>query len=270
MKLNKMIITRKSVRPPQCPRDSLYLLRSAVLALLLVGLPTGFGAVTARAAEPLKWSVTPYIWATETTVDLTADGTPIGGGTVTFSDLMDATDASFQIHVEAGRSRWSGFIDFTYLDTFDDEDFGGVKIETDSEQWLIDLAVAFWPGGEEKGLSFYGGLRYTDLDDEYEFKMMGSSIGTLRSQRDFTDLLLGVRYRFTMGKHWSLWTRGDVSFGDSEGTFQLEGFFRYAVGKRRTNGILFGYRYKEAEFEEGGLVEDYQYKGPAAAFNFRF
>jgi hypothetical protein len=73
-----------------------------------------------------------------------------------------------------------------------------------------------------------------------------------------------------MGEHWSLATRGDVSFGDSEGTFQLEGIFRYAVGKRRANGILFGYRYKEAEFEEGGLEEDYDYKGPLAAFNFRF
>ncbi len=35
-------------------------------------------------------------------------------------------------------------------------------------------------------------------------------------------------------------------------------------------GILFGYRYKEAEFEEGGLEEDYEYKGPLAAFSFRF
>ena len=270
MKLNKVIITRKSVRPPQRPRGSLYLLRSAVLTLLLFGLPTGFGAVTARAAESLKWSVTPYIWATETTVDLTADGTPLGGDTITFSDLLDVTDASFQIHVEAGRDRWSGFIDLTYLDTFDEDNTGGVRIETDSEQWLVDLAVAFWPGGEEKGLSFYGGLRYTSLDDEYEFKIMGSSIGTLRSDRDFTDLLLGVRYRYEIAERWLLATRGDVSFGDSEGTFQLEALFRYAVGKKRTNGILFGYRYKEAEFEEGGLEEDYEYKGPLAAYNFRF
>ena len=151
MILNKMIITRISDRPPQCPGGSLYLLRTAVLALLLIGLSTAFGAVTARAAEPLKWSVTPYIWATETTVDFTADGTPLGGATVSFDDLVDATDASFQIHVEAGRGSWSGFIDFTYLDTSDDETTPAVRIDTDSEQLLVDLAVAFWPGGEEKG-----------------------------------------------------------------------------------------------------------------------
>ncbi len=134
----------------------------------------------------------------------------------------------------------------------------------------MDLAVAFWPGGEEKGLSFFGGLRYTSLDDKYVFKMMGVPIGTLRSDRDFTDLLLGARYMYAFSNNWSMATRGDVSFGDSEGTFQLQAFFRYAVGKKRSHGILFGYRYKEAEFEEDGLVEDYVYKGPLAGFNFRF
>ncbi len=134
----------------------------------------------------------------------------------------------------------------------------------------MDLAVAFWPGGEEKGLSFFGGLRYTGLDDKYEFKFMGAPIGSLRSDRDFTDLLLGVRYIYGFGEHWSWATRGDISFGDSEGTFQLEALVRYAVGKKRNHGILLGYRYKEAEFEEGGLEEDYEYKGPLAAFNFRF
>ncbi len=100
--------------------------------------------------------------------------------------------------------------------------------------------------------------------------MTGVPIGTLRSDRDFTDFLLGVRYMFAFSNNWSMATRGDVSFGDSEGTFQLEALVRYAVGKKRNHGILLGYRYKEAEFEEGGLEEDYEFKGPAVAFNFRF
>ena len=238
-----------------------------ILSLLLPGLL----CLDTAAAEPLRWSVTPYVWATDTTVDFTADGTPIGGAKVTFSDLVDQTDTSFQIHVEAGRGRFSGFTDLTYLDTSDGLDVGGgVRIETDSEQVIMDLALAFWPGGEEKGLSFIGGVRYTGLDDKHQFKLMGAPVGTLRSDRSFTDLLLGVRYVYPFGGHWSLGTRGDVSFGDSEGTFQLQATLRYAVGKKRTHGILFGYRYKEAEFEDGGLVEDYEYKGALAAFNFRF
>ena len=134
-------------------------------------------AVPVNAAErgKINWSITPYIWASDTSYDLTVDGTPVGGGTVTFNDLLDITDASFQIHVEAGRDQgnWSAFVDLTYLDTSDDFSFDAmgttVRIEIDSEQWFIDAAIAYWPQGEAGGLNFFGGLRYTDFDDTNDF-----------------------------------------------------------------------------------------------------
>ncbi len=237
-------------------------------------------ALPAAAAETGRflWSVTPYIWAADTSYDLTADGAPIGGGNISFSDLLDVTDASFQIAVETGRDggQWSGFVDLTYLDTSDDltVNVGGtdVRIDTDSEQWFIDAALAWWPGGEADGLNLFGGIRYTDLDDRYDFSVAstGDRLGTLDNERDFTDALLGVRYRFDIVTHWSLQTRADYAFGDSDGIFLIQALFRYAVGKTRANGIMFGYRYKEAELGGGGLEEDYEYKGPVAAFNFRF
>ncbi len=151
----------KATLPPECSRDCRAPVvrprRRGAFGLVLSLLLPGLLCLETAAAEPLSWSVTPYFWATETKVDLTADGTPIGGGTVTFSDLLDTTDASFQVHVEAGRGRFSGFMDLTYLDTSDDFETGDLRIETDSEQSVVDLAVAFWPGGEEKGLSFFGG-----------------------------------------------------------------------------------------------------------------
>jgi hypothetical protein len=33
---------------------------------------------------------------------------------------------------------------------------------------------------------------------------------------------------------------------------------------------MFGYRYKEAEWEVDNVEEEIQYKGPGVAFNFRF
>ena len=76
--------------------------------------------------------------------------------------------------------------------------------------------------------------------------------------------------RFDLNGPWSLLTRADYAFGDSDGIFQLQALFRYVVGRDRQNGILIGYRYKETELEDGGLEEDYEYKGPLAGFNFRF
>ena len=224
----------------------------------------------ASAADPLQWSVTPYLWATKTSVDLKADGTPIGAGKISFNDLMDATDASFQVFVEAGRGRWSGFADVTYLDTSDSNTSGGLRIKTDSKSWVVDMAAAFWPAGEEGGLSLFAGMRYTSMDDEYKFVLDGVSLGTRGNDRSFTDVLLGARYNYPFSERWALATRVDGSFGDSEGTFQLEALLRYAVGKRQQHGLLLGYRYKEADFESGRLEENYEYKGPVAGFNFRF
>ena len=67
-----------------------------------------------------------------------------------------------------------------------------------------------------------------------------------------------------------MFTKADYGFGDSEGIFQVQAVVRYAVGKRRQNGIMVGYRYKDSEFDDSGLEEDYDYKGPLLGFNFRF
>ncbi len=244
---------------------------SAICAILGLAI-----AAPANGAEngAINWSFTPYLWATETKFDLTANGTPIGGGTVTFSDLVDTTDASLQVFVEGGREggNWSAFIDLTYLDTSDEVDVVAVRIETDSEQLIIDAAIAYWPQGEAGGLNLFGGIRYTSLDDRFTFIDSGTGVtlATLTNDRGFTDLLLGGWYRFDFNGRWSILTHVDYAFGDSDGIFQLQALIRYAVGRNRQHGILIGYTYKEAELEDGGLEEDYEYKGPVACFNFGF
>ena len=77
------------------------------------------------AQGKINWSITPYIWASKTNYDLKADGSPLETGTVSFSDLLDTTDTSFQIVVEAGRDggNWSLMTDVTYLETSDDNRF---------------------------------------------------------------------------------------------------------------------------------------------------
>jgi len=243
------------------------------LCCLLIALVSAVPAI-AENGGGISWSITPYIWASETKFDLKADGTPIDSDTVSFNDLVDVTDASFQIVVEGGRSagNWSAFVDLTYLETSDKISTGPVQIKTESEQLYVDVAIAYWPGGEAGGLNLFGGVRYTSLDDRFNFSIpaIGVPLGTLKNDRSFTDLLLGGRYRFDFNEFWALQTRADYAFGDSDGIFQVQAFVRYAVGKDRQHGVLFGYRYKEAEFEDGGLEEDYEFKGPVAGFNFRF
>ena len=224
------------------------------------------------------WSVTPYIWALDTDADLTVDDNPAGGGKFTYSDLHDTLDVALQLVAEAGKKggNWSAFIDLTYMEASDDSTVSGVGadvfIESDSTHIYIDAAAAYWPLGVDENFSLFGGIRYTDIDDDFDLSEAnaGTPIGLIANSSDFTDVLLGGRYTFDVAPRWSILTKADYSFGDSDGIWQVEAMVRYAVGSQLQNGIIVGYRYKEAELEEGGIKEDYEYRGPAVAFNFRF
>lgn len=220
----------------------------------------------AVAEDGLTWSVTPYLWATETRYDLTFDGTPVDSGTVTFDHLVDTTDASFQLVTELGWSggRWSAFADATYLDTSNTYNGPLLRIDSDSEQWLVDGGVAWWPWGEAGGFNLFLGARYADLDDQYDFKLVdsGTPLGVADNQRDFLDAMLGLRQRFDLSDRWSLLTRADYSGGDSEGIWQVQAVFRYGLGEEDKYGLMLGYRSKEAKYEYGSVEEDNEYYGP--------
>lgn len=224
----------------------------------------------AQYDDATHWSVIPYVWASDTSVSLTFRDTNIGAGDVSFSDLLDVLDAAFMLHVENGGGNWSTFGDFTYLKTSDTTEGMLITTDADNEQTFLDVAVAYWPGGFGSQLNLFGGLRYSGFDDRYRFSIGDMQIAEQRSNKNYYDALLGIRYRFELAERWQLLTHGDLSFGDSEGTFLLRANFAYLVGKRRQNRILFGYQYKEAKFKDGDLVTDFSYSGPMAGFNFRF
>jgi hypothetical protein len=251
------------------------LLHSFLLVLAFIPI-----AAQGEEQSKLNWSVTPYIWATKTTYDLTADGSLIDTGVISFDELMDTTDTSFQVAIEAGRAlgHWSVMVDITYIETSDDDtftvpDLGVVRTDSKSEQIYADVAIAYWPWSEAGGMSVLAGIRYTDLDDETKLRLVepdGGRLGNLTTERDFTDALVGARYIFRLSDRWKLNTRLDYAFGDSEGIFLAEAIVRYSLGENQGHGIMLGYRWKDAEFKDDGLDEDYDYKGPLIGFNFRF
>ena len=55
----------------------------ACLALLPVTIAHG------QQTNDFGWSITPYLWATETRVDLTLRDADIGTGEISFGDLLD-------------------------------------------------------------------------------------------------------------------------------------------------------------------------------------
>ncbi len=242
------------------------------IALASIAGLSGPTFAAAAENETFGWSITPYIWATETSVDLTFRDANIGSGDISFSDLLDTLDAAFMLHVEGGKGNWSAFGDLTYLKTSDTAERTVITIDAENKQTFFDAALAYWPGGVGSQFNVFGGIRYNGFDDRYDFSLTndGSPVSTRRSTDNYYDALLGVRYRFDLSDRWALLTHGDFSFWNTEGTFIVRANFAYTVGKRQQNRILFGYQYKEAEFKDGDLVTDFSYKGPMAGFNFRF
>ena len=241
-----------------------------VASMIVFGANSALAQDQGQNPESFSWSVTPYLWASETKLDLTLGNGISASDKVSFSDLLDTLDTAFMIHVEGGKGSWSVFGDLTYLDMSETDERTLITIDSDSEQTFLDLGVAYWPGGIGSNLSILGGLRHSVFDDRYSFYAGGETIGTRRDKNDYYDALIGVRYRFDLSERWSLLTRADYSFGDSEGIYLLNANFSVTVGKRRQNRILFGYQYKHAEFKDGDLRSDFSYYGPMAGFNFRW
>ena len=49
----------------------------------------------AQTGGDAHWSVTPYIWASDTSLDFTLNGSPVGGADLKFADILDVLDAAF-------------------------------------------------------------------------------------------------------------------------------------------------------------------------------
>ena len=224
----------------------------------------------AEDGSDIQWSVTPYAWFPDTTVDLAFQDTNIGSGKIRFSDVLDVVDIGFMLQVEGGRGSWSGFTDLTYVSTSDTTERALLTVDADNEQILVDAAVAYWPKGVGSPLSLFGGIRYSGLDSRYRISLDDTELGTQRSGENYTDVLLGVRYRFDLADRWSLLARADYSAGDSEGSFLLRANLAYAVGQRQQNRFIFGYQHRQAEYRDGDLTLDMRLSGFVAGYSFRF
>jgi len=224
----------------------------------------------AQSSDRIHWSITPYIWGSSTKVDLTFRDTAIGEGDISFKDLLDVLDTAGMINIEAGKGNWSVFGDITYLKTSDTNERVLLTVDTTSKQTFADAAVAWWPAGVGSQFNLYAGLRYTGFDDRYRFNLGDTQVSQRHVSSDYYDALLGLRYRFDLAERWALLTRGDCSFGDSEGVCLLQANIAFSVGKTRRNRLLLGYQYKKAKFKDDNLETKFTYHGPMAGFNFRF
>jgi hypothetical protein len=185
------------------------------------------------------------------------------------------------VHVPfRGRTKPLGLsVDYITLSLADTETLApdppfDISVDIDGELDLdvAEVAAFYRPSGEVDGVNFLFGLRQISAEQTL---FVTASIGEpqrIDTDADVTDIFLGARYLHRFSDRWGASIRGDVSFGDSEGTLNMLTGVGYRVAG--PFALQLGYRYATISIEEvvdsTTLTTDITLDGPYLGFVFRF
>jgi hypothetical protein len=231
------------------------------------GLALALGTGAARAeSSGMDWLGIVYLWAADIGVashDAELD--------VDFSDTVDKLEMGFQGHMEAQDDNFGGFVDISYMAVGNNNNLPNVHLNSDLDMTAMDLAMVWSPGPERMtGFEVFGGLRYIDTKFHLVIDPAPPGPPTTETGIDttYTDFLIGARYAMPLNEQWRLFFTGDVSEGETEGTWSLGAFGSYTTGPHH---FYAGYRHFEMDFKGGtGESVTETFSGPAIAYGFSF
>lgn len=239
--------------------------RSGASRPLAAGCAVAFLATASPAcADDYDWFAAVYLWAADISVD--SKDASVG---LDFNDILDKLEMSFQTRIEVQGDDLGGFIDFTFMGLGDSKTLPVAVVNSDLDMTLMDLGLVWSPGPERlTGFEAYGGLRYVDTD----FHVVVNPAGGLppfdtRVNDTYNDLLVGARYITPLNDSWRLTFMGDLSGGDTDGTWSAGAFASYVRGPHR---FIVGYRHMEIEVKSNGSTATQTITGPVIAYGVSF
>jgi hypothetical protein len=254
--------------------------KGAVRSVLLTSM---LGAAVPAAAEDWEWTLVPYAWGADTSLDVSVDGNDVLGGDLSFPDLVDDLHMAGQLHFEGERGRWGFLLDVTYLDLREKVTTparpllpDGARIDGEVELWLYEVGGFYRLNGDDTGLDLLLGVRVLDYDLDVGITLnppSGPATGSSSSDT-LTDGFIGLRYSTPLGENWLLDMRADIGAGDTDQAVNAAAYIGYLFGRDHRFAVLGGYRYLDLEMkDEGDLVEtktEMTMSGPALGFAFRW
>lgn len=228
------------------------------------------------SAEGTDWLIAPYGWLPDISVDQSSGDS---GGGISGSDLLSKTESAGMLRFEATRNRWGLTLDYIWLSLADQTTIAAepplniaVDIDGNLDLTVLELGGFYRPSGEIEGVNYLLGVRQIGVEKSL---FVVPSIGQSQrfdSDSDVTDIFAGARYLHYLGDRWLLTVRGDLSFGDSEGTLNLLTSIGYRVAG--PFGLQLGYRYVTIKFEDviAGVPSsnEISLSGPFVGLVFRF
>ena len=245
------------------PRNLRKIIAGSALA---ASLPLMAAPAAAADDEGLDWMLITYVWGADLTIDVRDES--VG---VDFSDLVNNLEVGFLGHIEAQGDDFGGFADIVFLGVGNTDHRASFTIDVDNDTLLVDAALV-WSPGEKRltGFELFGGLRYISNDFEIVADPVPDGPPDIvgGSDSNYADVLLGARYIFPVSDHWRVTLRGDVSGGDTEGTFSVSAHAGYTTGRHT---FLAGWRHLEIDLLSGSDEDlTVEMSGPMIAYGFSF
>ena len=246
------------------------------------------GIAEAQDGDSWEWTIAPYLWASDVSLDLTINDDTTIGGDAAFKDILNKVDSVFMGHFEGRKGRWGMYFDMIYLDLSDSNTvsvgpggpiLGDLTVKAGMKMKLYDAGGIFRLSESNAPTQFdlLAGIRYIDLDVAADLTLPGPAMTpvNIRTGPSETDLMLGARIirQFADRWHWAL--RGDVSFGGTEGTYNGLATMGYTFGQSRLFTLTAGYRITAIDIEgstqRGNPTQaDIKLSGPFMGFVFNF
>jgi hypothetical protein len=244
------------------------------LAILLVGGVTAPSTYAEGSDDGLNWFFTPYVWLSDTSLNATINDHTVLETELEFSDMVDKVETGFQGHLEGYGNHFGFFADLTYISAADDSTHEGISLDTEVDTAILELAAVYYLQGKGvDGLSVFAGLRQLSVDQKIQLQSADPAgpEASISEDKDWTDLMIGVRYGVPLTEKWQLGLRGDYSFGDTDGAVNLQALIGYRIAFWKISGAaMFGYRYFEFDLEEGAVKSQTSMSGPMIGMRFDF
>jgi hypothetical protein len=253
----------------QAPRTPLESMASASAATdgQGTGSPTQDGAALDEG-DPDEWDFlfAPYLW----TASLTGSGEVQGNrisGTASFSDILDNLDLALQGYFEAGKGRWSFFVDGMFLELSDgvSTPLPGLSAEVRAQLWLFQWGAyyevaKFALGGIFKDSSLAVEAMFGNRIYRLEARLRLSPGPNSEDDETWLDPIIGMRIPWKLPANFSLVTKGDIGgFGlGSHFSWQVQSMLKYEFQTRVPFFLAAGYRILGFNFSDGSGADKFK------------
>jgi len=237
------------------------------------------------SAQDIEWTIAPYLWASDVTLDVTIENDPVLGGTVPFRDLVDKLEGAFMLHGEVSGQRFGALLGFITISLADSSSrqliVGSINTDVDLDLDFLELAGFYRFGEMAAGSAAFDillGARLVDVVTRMDFQITGGPVDIL-AERDIdvseTDWMIGGRVMGKWNDRWGYRVRADVAGGGTDGTVNALATINYTFGQTGLFTLDGGYRYMNLELEDTLNVNlasesDIVFSGPLIGFIFNF